>query len=146
MAIRKYPKLFAKNEELVDLFGIIRHFWRNMVSPTKLTDEAFLKSFGERLAMVRLERDWTQQKLAKEAKVAKRRVERLESGEVTASLAGFVRVLRALGLLEKLDLLMPEIGPGPIEQLHMHGRKRRRASSKRNQDAKPTAWQWGDES
>lgn len=95
--------------------------------------------------MVRLEREWTQQKLAKEAKVAKRRVERLESGEVTASLAGFVRVLRALGLLEKLDLLVPEIGHGPMEQLQMQGRRRRRASSKKNQDAKPAAWQWGDE-
>ncbi len=146
LAISNDAKLFAKNEELIDLYGIIRQFWRNMVNPTKLTDEAFLKSFGERLAMVRLEREWTQQKLAKEAKVAKRRVERLESGEVTASLAGFVRVLRALGLLEKLDLLVPEMGPGPMEQLRMHGRKRRRASSKRNRDAKPTVWQWGDES
>ena len=118
-----------------------------MTSPTKLTDEAFLKSFGQRLAMVRLEREWTQQKLAKEAKVAKRRVERLEAGEVTANLAGFVRVLRALGLLEKLDMLMPDVGPGPMEQLQMQGRRRRRrASSKKNQDAKPTVWQWGDES
>lgn len=117
-----------------------------MTSPTKLTDEAFLKSFGQRLAMVRLEREWTQQKLAKEAKVAKRRVERLEAGEVTANLAGFVRVLRALGLLEKLDMLIPDAGPGPMEQLQMQGRRRRRASSKKNQDAKPTVWQWGDES
>jgi transcriptional regulator with XRE-family HTH domain len=146
LAIRIYSKLFAKYDELVDLLSIIRHIWRNMTSPTKLTDEAFLKSFGERLAMVRLEREWTQQKLAKEAKVAKRRVERLESGEVTANLAGLVRVLRALGLLEKLDLLVPEIGHGPMEQLKMQGRRRRRASSKKNQDAKPAVWQWGDES
>lgn len=117
-----------------------------MTSPTKLTDEAFLKSFGQRLAMMRLQREWTQQKLAKEAKVAKRRVERLEAGEVTANLAGFVRILRALGLLEKLDLLIPEISPSPMEQLRTRTKKRRRASSKKNQDAKPVAWQWGDES
>lgn len=117
-----------------------------MTSPTKLTDEAFLKSFGERLATVRLDHEWSQEKLARQARVAKRRVERLEAGEVTANLAGFVRILRALGLLERLDLLVPEATPGPMEQLRMHGKRRRRASAKKNVDAKPRNWQWGDDS
>lgn len=115
------------------------------MSPTKLTDEAFLKSFGERLATVRLDHEWTQEKLARQARVAKRRVERLEAGEVTANLAGFVRILRALGLLERLDLLVPEAAPGPMEQLKMHGKRRQRASAKKNADAKPGNWQWGDD-
>ena len=116
-----------------------------MTSPKKITDEAFLKSFGERLATVRLDHEWSQEKLARQARVAKRRVERLEAGEVTANLAGFVRILRALGLLERLDQLLPEATPGPMDQLRMHGKRRRRASAKKNADAKPEDWQWGDE-
>jgi transcriptional regulator with XRE-family HTH domain len=137
--------LFASIGELIDKFPITRHIWRVMVSPTKLTDEAFLKSFGERLAIARLDHEWSQEKLARQAGVTKRRVERLEAGEVTANLAGFVRILRALGLLERLDLLLPDATPGPMEQLRAQGKRRRRASAKKNTDAKPSDWKWGDE-
>lgn len=118
-----------------------------MTVRTPIDDEVFLKSFGQRLMALRLEREWTQERLAKEAKVAKRRVERLEAGEVTAALAGFVRILRALGLLEQLDRLLPASSPaGPMDQLRTQGQKRRRASAKRSQPATPgKPWQWGDD-
>ena len=75
---------------------------------TTLTNEAILQELGERLAGARLERNLTQAALAEEAGVAKRTVERLESGQAATQLSGFVRVCRALGLLERLDALVPE--------------------------------------
>src|SRR5438477_7760360 len=94
-------------------------------------DEAVLSELGGRLAQVRLERNLTQAALAEQAGVAKRTVERLESGEVATQLSGFLRVCRVLGLMERFDTLIPEAAPGPIAQLEMHGRRRQRARGKK---------------
>jgi transcriptional regulator with XRE-family HTH domain len=107
------------------------------------TDEAILNELGERLARIRLDRNLTQAQLATQAGVSKRTVERLEAGTVT-QLSGFIRVCRALDVIERFDLLVPEPVPSPVEQLKMAGRKRRRAST--GKPAKPSDknWQWGD--
>ncbi len=109
------------------------------------TDEAILSELGGRLAQVRLGRNLTQAQLAEQAGVAKRTVERLESGGVATQLSGFIRVCRALDLIEGFDLLGPEPAPSPVEQLKLRGRRRRRASAKRKVKAAPRKWQWGDE-
>ena len=96
-----------------------------MSSP--LTNEALLQELGERLAGTRLARNLTQAALAEQAGVAKRTVERLESGEAATQLSGFVRVCRALGLLERLDALIPEQTVSPMTLLKMQGRKRQQA-------------------
>lgn len=111
---------------------------------TTLTNEAILKELGERLAGARLARNVTQATLAEEAGVAKRTVERLESGEAATQLSGFVRVCRALGLLERLDALVPEGTASPIAQLKLHGRKRQRATGRKAASGEPKKWTWGD--
>ncbi|MEO7998202.1 MAG: helix-turn-helix transcriptional regulator, partial [Gemmatimonadaceae bacterium] len=73
-----------------------------------LTDDAVIRELGARLAATRLERNLTQADLATEAGVSKRTVERLESGEVAAQLSAFIRVCRVLGLLDRLDVFLPE--------------------------------------
>jgi putative transcriptional regulator len=110
------------------------------------TDKVVLRELGERLARTRLERNLSQQSLADEAGVSKRTVERLEAGEGVKS-SSLVRVLRALGLLEALDRLVPEPLPSPIERLALQGRRRRRAGSPRSdrQGDPPAPWRWGDE-
>jgi transcriptional regulator with XRE-family HTH domain len=110
------------------------------------TDQAILGELGGRLAQVRLERNLTQAQLAGRAGVAKRTVERLESGSVATQLSGFIRVCRALELIGRFDLLVPETAPGPVEQLKLRGRMRQRASAKRPAAAPSKKWQWGDES
>jgi transcriptional regulator with XRE-family HTH domain len=112
----------------------------------QLTDDSVLKELGRRLTGVRLARNLTQAALAEQAGVSKRTVERLESGQVATQLSGFLRVCRTLGLLEQLESLVPEAGPGPIEQLKRQGRKRQRASGSRAPAAKPGNWTWGDAS
>lgn len=110
-----------------------------------LSDEAVLQELGGRLASARLAQNLTQAMLAQEAGVSKRTVERLESGEVASRLSAFVRVCRVLGLLERLDALMPTAAPGPVEQLKQAGRTRRRASHPRQPGSRrPRKWTWGD--
>ena len=109
------------------------------------TDQAVLSELGERLAKARLERNLTQSQLAAQAGVSKNTVQRLESGSVATQLSGFIRVCRVLDLVERFDLLVPEPVPSPVEQLKLRGRKRQRASARRNAKAPPKKWQWGDE-
>ena len=110
---------------------------------TQLTDQAILQELGGRLASVRIERNLTQAALAEQAGVAKRTIERLESGEVATQLSGFLRVCRALGLLERLETLLPESAPGPMAQFKQQGRKRQRATAKKAA-GKPKQWKWGE--
>ena len=113
-----------------------------------LTDEAVLTELGTRLERARLERNLTQRELAAEGGVQRKVVQRMEAGE-PVKLTSLIRVLRALGLLEALDRLVPEPTPSPIDLLKLHGRTRKRASGRRVRREPPTGetapWQWGDE-
>lgn len=110
----------------------------------QLTDERILQEVGARLAGARLERNLTQAALAEQAGVSKRTVERLESGEVATQLSGFLRVCRALGLMERFDALVPEPTPSPIARLKLQGRQRKRASGKKAAAPEPKKWTWGE--
>lgn len=113
---------------------------------TQLTDEGILKELGERLTGARLERNLTQAALAEQAGVSKRTVERLESGEVATQLSGFLRVCRALGLVQRFDALVPAAVASPITQLKLQGRKRQRASGRKVALGEPKKWTWGEPS
>lgn len=109
------------------------------------SDSTVLAELGARLARTRLERNMSQQQLAVEAGLSKRTIERMEAGE-ESKLSNLVRVLRALDLLDRLDVLVPEPLPSPIEQLKLHGRRRRRAGRSTTGRGEPAApWRWGDE-
>jgi transcriptional regulator with XRE-family HTH domain len=113
----------------------------------QLSDEAILREVGSRLAGARLARNLTQAALAEEAGVSKRTVERLESGKVAARLSGLVRVCRALGIVDRLDALVPAPTASPVEQLRLAGHRRKRASGRRRSETSTKRkWKWGDES
>ncbi|MGC1167013.1 MAG: helix-turn-helix transcriptional regulator [Solirubrobacterales bacterium] len=112
-----------------------------------LSDETVLKELGGRLAQTRLERNISQSRLASEAGVAKTTVERLERGG-GIQLESFIRILRALGLLDRLDVVLSEPLPSPIERLKLQGRQRQRARDAQGEapsreDAEP--WRWADD-
>jgi transcriptional regulator with XRE-family HTH domain len=113
-----------------------------------LTDETVLGELGSRLERTRLERNLTQRQLAQEAGVERKAVLRIEAGE-PVRITSFIRVLRALGLLEALEQLVPEPLPSPVELVKLRGRTRRRASGRHGRrpaergEARP--WHWGDE-
>jgi transcriptional regulator with XRE-family HTH domain len=107
-------------------------------------DTAALLELGRRVTRARLDRNLTQADLAREAGVSKRTVERLEAGGST-QLGNLLRVLRALGLLGRIDALVPESSPSPVEQLRLEGRRRERARRAATRTG-AKSWTWGDDS
>lgn len=107
------------------------------------TDSAVLAEIGRRLARRRLERNLTQAELAAEAGVSKRTLVRMEAGEST-QVTNFIRVLRALGLVDRLDAFLPPPAPSPLEQLRARGKRRRRASPRKTPPAPRADWTWAD--
>lgn len=86
----------------------------------------------------------TQAQLARQAGVAKRTIERLESNG-TAQLGTLVRVLEVLGLLDRFQQLFPEASPTPMAVLALRGKERKRVRAPRRQ-MPPSAWTWGPDS
>jgi transcriptional regulator with XRE-family HTH domain len=109
-----------------------------------LTDQAILAEIGQRIARHRLEYPLTQAALADEAGVAKRTLEHAEAG-ANVQMSTIIRIFRVLGLLPKLDQILPEPTPGPIEAVARRGKTRKRASSPKRNSAGKKPWTWGDE-
>jgi transcriptional regulator with XRE-family HTH domain len=109
-----------------------------------LTDAIVLQEIGSRLKRKRVDAGLTQAQLAEQAGIAKRTVERLESGNGTDSLA-LVRVLRALKIVENLESLLPDTPQSPITLLKTRGRERTRVRATRAQETSQgeTSWKWG---
>ncbi len=105
-----------------------------------LADTAILQVLGARVTRYRLNQGLTQGQLAAQAGVAKRTVERIESGR-GAELLTFIKVLRVLNLVETLDLLIPELSASPVDQMKLQGRQRRRVRHPRRLRASSTAQQ-----
>jgi len=110
-----------------------------------MSDKATLLELGSRIARCRLNQNMTQEALAIEAGVSTPTVQRLEQGHST-QLANFIRILRALDMLEQFDSLIPEPNISPMQQLKMGGKIRQRASlpTKDKSTVTPT-WKWGDD-
>lgn len=109
----------------------------NVASP-----DAIEASLGRRLEQLRLSKNINQSALAKEAGVSRRTITRLENGE-GISLDTFIRVMRALGVAERLDALLPDTVTRPVERVKLGGRERKRARMKK--DPGTEAWSWGPE-
>jgi putative transcriptional regulator len=107
------------------------------------SDDVLLQQLGERLLQYRLNRNMTQAALAKEAGVSGRTINRVEHGHST-QLSNLIRLLRALGLLENMDALVPEPAMSPMQQLKLQGKNRKRASSTAKEE-ESEAWSWGDD-
>lgn len=109
-----------------------------------LTDQATLAELAKRVQRARLDQMMTQAELAERSGVARPTIERFEASGA-AHLVTLVRILRALGLLDRLDNLLPETSVRPIEALETRGAGRKRASRPRtaHKDA-DRVWTWGD--
>ncbi len=71
-----------------------------------LNDETILKELGNRLSQLRLNRNLTQAEVAEEAGITRPTLVRIEKGKPT-DLVSFLRLLRALHLIEGLEARIP---------------------------------------
>ena len=115
-----------------------------MVIHNETTDQQLLAELGDRLKRHRLNRNLTQEQLAREAGVSKRTVVRLENGQ-SSQMTNLIRVLRALGLLGNVDALVPAPSASPIEALKAKARERRRASPASKMSMPSSEWTWGND-
>jgi len=104
--------------------------------------EAIEASLGRRLERLRLSKNINQSALAEAAGVSRRTITRLENGEGT-SLDTVIRVMRALGVVERLAALLPDPATRPVERVRLGGRERKRARMKKIPGA--DTWTWGPE-
>jgi len=108
------------------------------------TDSTVLEELGSDLRRERLSRNLSQAELAREAGVTRDTVRRMEAGE-SVSTQTLVRLLRALGQLERIGALLPERGPGPLEQLDRGPAGRQRARPAAREEPPSSEWTWGSE-
>lgn len=108
------------------------------------SDQVVLQEIGNRLGGYRLAQNLTQKDLAERAGVSLSTLARLEDGQ-SANTLNLIRVLRALGLLDNLEVMLPSPEPSPLELLKHRGKKRQRASRPRKEETEPQKWGWGDE-
>jgi hypothetical protein len=84
--------------------------------------------------------------MAERSGLGLRTIQRLEQGAAATQLSGFVRVCRTLGLMDRLDQILAEPPPSPLDQLRLNERKRRRASGRRAPAPQGDKWTWGESS
>ena len=83
-----------------------------------------------RLKAYRISRGMKQQELASESGVGISTIAKIESGQ-SVSFSLLISVMRTLGLLENLDLLIPEQKPSPLQLLKMQDKQIKRVRTKK---------------
>ena len=97
---------------------------------------------GRRLEGLRLAANVSQAQLAAEAGVSRRTITRLENGG-GVSLDTLIRVMRALGIADRLDALLPDPDVRPIDRIRLKGKQRQRARPPAA--ASSAEWTWADD-
>jgi transcriptional regulator with XRE-family HTH domain len=107
------------------------------------SDEALQELLGSRLRGLRLNRNESQEELARRAGIGKATLQRLEEGR-SGTIVTLLRVLRALDL-DNLDALVPAVEKSPLAESRGDRQARVRARSRSAPKAPPGGWRWGDE-
>ncbi len=107
------------------------------------SSEAIEDALSERIEEIRLRRNITQSRLAREAGVSRSTITRLAQEGKGISLDSFIRVLKALQLADNLGTLLPDPGLSPLEELEKSSQLSRQRARARKRDQKK--WTWGDQ-
>lgn len=99
---------------------------------TELSDPAILQKIGGRIRDYRIRMEMTQGELAERSGVSMGTIVRVEQGCPISTLL-FMSILRTLGLLENLEVLLPELGISPIQMRKMQGKKTIRIRHKKDE-------------
>lgn len=91
-----------------------------------LSNVAIIQEIGKRVKEIRLDKNLTQQELAKMSGISLFTVAQIERGK-PVSLAMLIPVLRELRLIDNLELLLPQREISPVELLKAKGKVPKRA-------------------
>lgn len=108
-----------------------------------MTDNAILSELGNRIRLLRLRRNITQQELAETTLLSIGTIKSLEAGK--GKLATLVAVFRELGTLQDLDSFIPAISISPLEIARRKSPERVRAGKRQtstNSTAKTSESDW----
>ena len=106
---------------------------------------AIENALSERIEEIRLKRNITQSRLAREAGVSRSTITRLVQEGKGISLDSFIRILQALQLAQNLGALLPEPGLSPLEELEKDNQPLRKRARVRKKDQKKWTWQDDEE-
>ena len=107
------------------------------------SEYSILCELGIRLADYRIRIPLTQAELAKKTGLSVHTITNVESGR-SVQMSNLIKILRALGLQQNLDILVPRIMDHPTEIREL-GRNRKRATSPAYRKKPDGAFKWGDE-
>jgi transcriptional regulator with XRE-family HTH domain len=103
------------------------------------------RELGERIAEYRLSLNLRQEDVARATGVSRSTVARLEAGG-GGTLDTLVRVLKALGVDDRMGMLVPDARVRPLDKRPDAGRRKRASGPSRDGMDEPsgTTWAWGD--
>lgn len=96
----------------------------------ELSDPAILQRMGRRIRDYRIRMELTQGELAEKSGVSMGTIVRVEQGKPISTLL-FISMLRTMGLLENLEVLLPELSISPIQMRKIQGKKVQRIRHKK---------------
>lgn len=105
-----------------------------------MSDNAVLTELGNRIRLLRLRRNITQEALAEITLLSVGTIKSLEAGK--GKLATLIAVLRELGALQELDSFIPEMSISPLELARRKTPERVRAGRRQSKTEKTTESDW----
>ena len=92
---------------------------------------------------MRVEAGYKQEEMAQYAGISNATITRIENG-ASYSIESLFRIMRALGIIQNLEIVIPDNTMATPEEIHRYGRARQRVTDKKVKENKK-AVKWGDE-
>lgn len=105
------------------------------------SENDILKEIGFRIKQYRISLNITQTELANRCGVSLSTVVRIENG-IDSKLSNYIRILNVFGMVQNIDILIPEAQPD-FKALYEQKPARQRVKSKNIK--KKTGWVWGED-
>ena len=106
----------------------------------KYTEHTALQVIGERIRMLRIRNGMEQQDVANHCGLVRSTIGRLENGG-GVSLSNLLKILRALGEIDRIDDFLPEEPISPVLLAKNKGKEVRRVRRKKKDDD-TGGWKW----
>lgn len=105
------------------------------------SEQVILKELGTRIKQHRISLNITQNELADKCGISVSTASRIENGE-DSIFSNYIKILNAIGLLQNVDMLIPEPQPD-FKAIFENKSARQRVKSKSSN--KKSNWVWGED-